>query len=88
MENTKWLIWSIEHDAWWAPNRKGYSSLAYAGVYSYEDALAIVKGANYCLTLDRTSDAKKRNGRLLDTPQEAMILLTPEIEKQLVKDNE
>lgn len=50
MENTKdteWLIWSIEHEAWWNPNHKGYTThRTNAGVYSYEEALDIVKGAN------------------------------------------
>jgi hypothetical protein len=47
-EQTKeWLIWSIEHGAWWAPNSLGYTkSRKNAGLYSWDDALAIVRGAN------------------------------------------
>lgn len=42
-----WLIWSMEHRGWWAPDHKGYvMSRVDAGRYSYDDALAIVRGAN------------------------------------------
>lgn len=47
MEEQKWLIWSIEHNAWWAPNSRGYTPYrSAAGKYSYEEALKIVEGAN------------------------------------------
>ena len=43
----KWMIWSIEHNMWWAPARKGYVQMrADAGVYSYEEACEIVREAN------------------------------------------
>lgn len=55
----RWLIWSNEHDAWWAPNERGYTrSRKAAGRYSYSRALEIVRRAN-C-----------RNG---DKPFEAMV---------------
>ena len=39
---TAWVVWSHKHHAWWAPNRAGYvRSLAYAGVYSEEEAREI-----------------------------------------------
>ena len=42
-----WLIWSIEHNAWWMPNSMGYTSdRSKAGRYTFQDALAIVKDAN------------------------------------------
>lgn len=45
--NTKWLIWSLEHEAWWMPNCDGYTVFRKrAGIYSYEEAVAIVNGAN------------------------------------------
>jgi len=41
------VIWSIEHQAWWAPDRWGYSdTLAGAGRYSRAEALQIVEDAN------------------------------------------
>lgn len=43
----KWLIWSIEHNGWWAPAERGYvHNKDDAGVYSYEQACEIVAGAN------------------------------------------
>ena len=54
-----WLIWSNEHNAWWAPNQRGYSVKRYnAGTYTFEDAKSIVTDANkYCI----------------DQPNEAMV---------------
>lgn len=41
------LIWSIEHGAWWRPGRWGYTYvLAEAGRYSAREAAAIVEDAN------------------------------------------
>lgn len=43
----RYLIWSIEHCAWWAPNRLGYTTATHrAGLYSLEEATAIVAKAN------------------------------------------
>jgi hypothetical protein len=44
---TEWyLVWSVEHSAWWRPGRCGYtSSLRDAGRYSHTEALAICVGA-------------------------------------------
>ena len=42
-----WLIWSIEHNAWWMPNECGYTSKRdKAGRYSLETACKIVAQAN------------------------------------------
>ncbi len=42
-----WLIWSIEHEGWWKAGWNGYTKFrTEAGVYSYEEAYKIVKGAN------------------------------------------
>lgn len=42
-----WIIWSIEHKAWWKPYHNGYTKLRdVAGYYSYEEACRIVKDAN------------------------------------------
>lgn len=46
----KWLIWSNEHNAWWAPNHRGYVLDAKdAGRYTYEQAVKIVEDANIAL---------------------------------------
>jgi len=43
----KFLIWSIEHNAWWAPDRCGYTSdVRAAGRYARSEAVAIVLDAN------------------------------------------
>jgi hypothetical protein len=42
-----YLIWSIEHTAWWAPHRRGYvRDPREAGQYSQGEAIEIVKSAN------------------------------------------
>lgn len=43
----RFLIWSVEHDAWWAPYRIGYTrELRDAGIYDAADAREIVARAN------------------------------------------
>lgn len=43
----EYYIWSFEHDAWWAPNERGYvSDFHAAGKYPEERAYEIVKDAN------------------------------------------
>lgn len=44
-----WLIWSMEHNAWWAAE-SGYTKIRYnAGRFSYDRAREIVASANkYC----------------------------------------
>lgn len=47
VEKSEWIIWSIEHNAWWNPKESGYTMLRErAGIYSYAKALDIVNGAN------------------------------------------
>jgi hypothetical protein len=44
----QFLIWSIEHEAWWRPGHAGYTrNLGEAGVYFEESARDILKRANY-----------------------------------------
>lgn len=46
--NRKFLIWSIEHAAWWRPDSNGYTdNKAEAGRYSLEKAIAICICGNY-----------------------------------------
>ena len=43
----RYVIWSIEHDAWWRPGWMGYTTvLAEAGIYSPHEAAQIVQQAN------------------------------------------
>lgn len=47
MQETKWYVWSMEHGAWWRPAHRGYTTIKKeAGIYSYEEACEIVRGAN------------------------------------------
>jgi hypothetical protein len=42
------LIWSIEHDAWWAPAERGYTQrIADAGMYTDDESAKILERANY-----------------------------------------
>jgi hypothetical protein len=42
-----WLVWSIEHNAWWDADRCGYTKdRAKAGRYSFNDATFICLNAN------------------------------------------
>ena len=42
-----WLIWSVEHSAFWAPNAMGYTRDPFAaGHYSYLEAKEICERAN------------------------------------------
>lgn len=44
---TKFYIWSIEHDAWWAPDSLGYTrEIELAGTYDRTTAHQIVTRAN------------------------------------------
>lgn len=43
----KFLIWSNEHSAWWAPNKVGYTKVrAEAGRYELREAIRICAEAN------------------------------------------
>jgi len=45
---TEWfLVWSIEHDAWWRPAHYGYTrDIRDAGRYPRDEAREILKNAN------------------------------------------
>lgn len=52
-----WLVWSIEHQAWWNGNRIGYTtSREQAGRFSFEGAFEIVQDANL-VAGDKPSEA-------------------------------
>ena len=49
----EWLIWSIEHNAWWRPDRRGYTpDRTSAGRYTMKEALEIVSSANRYVNYD------------------------------------
>lgn len=53
-----WLIWSMEHNAWWSPNKCGYTkSRQQAGRYTYSEAMEIVKNANMGTHPDHPNEA-------------------------------
>jgi hypothetical protein len=42
-----YVIWSIEHNAWWAAGRQGYTrELPQAGIYGEDESRDIVERAN------------------------------------------
>jgi len=44
--NDVYFVWSNEHNGWWAPDRRGYSSgLINAGEYTRDEAIAICRDA-------------------------------------------
>lgn len=73
MTEKKWLIWSLEHDAWWRRNSQGYThNLEAAGRYSYEEALQITAGANW--GCGPVVNGERFTGRIqCGRPYEAMI---------------
>jgi hypothetical protein len=69
--NDKFLIWSIEHKAWWMPNRHGYTQIKEnAGRYSFNEALDIVEEGNMA-------------PECVNFPHEAMVWENPTIVKKL-----
>ncbi len=70
----KWVIWSVEHDAWWRAGHSGYTQLySVAGVYSFEEASGICKRANQMQSgdcdMDKSGLARHGQGR----PMEVML---------------
>ena len=71
MNNTKYLVWSFEHDAWWKGSWNGYTKkIEEAGVYDYEVAYKICLSANRGLS----------RGVF---PNEAMIPFNPDNDKDI-----
>jgi hypothetical protein len=45
-DDEKYLVWSIEHQAWWGPGRNGYvTDIDVAGIYSRGEAIDICRDA-------------------------------------------
>lgn len=61
--DSKWFIWSIEHNGYWMSHKRGYTQhQSKAGLYSFEEAKEIVKEGNLASLI---------------TPNEAMIEYLP-----------
>jgi hypothetical protein len=46
-DESVYLIWSLEHGAWWRPNSGGYTTqISEAGWYLIDEAKSILYGAN------------------------------------------
>lgn len=59
----KYLIWSFEHDAWWAPDRRGYTEdIEKAGRYSKDEAGEIVTDSVWCEEMAILEEVAKTNG--------------------------
>ena len=71
MTTDDYLIWSHEHAAWWKAGGLGYTAdIARSGVYSREEAIAIVRGA----TQDWTRPPNEIAVAIVDLPDEAQRL--------------
>lgn len=67
------LIWSIEHRAWWRPNHLGYTQhIEQAGMYSRDDAMAVVDGATFQWSKTVPNELPVR---IEDLPDAAKVLL-------------
>jgi hypothetical protein len=62
----KYHVWSIEHTAWWKPNKQGYTrNKKEAGIYTQTEAFRICRGANLYL-----NDSKPPNEALVPMQEE------------------
>jgi hypothetical protein len=51
-DKREWLVWSMEHGAWWGPNRGGYfTNVCSAGLYTKAEADACVGSRSVCREL-------------------------------------
>ena len=66
-EDQLWLIWSVEHSAWWKPAQIGYTiKLSEAGRYAFQTAVNICRVAGF-----RRSNFSHQD---IKTPNETMFL--------------
>jgi hypothetical protein len=67
-----WLVWSNEHNGWWAPGWNGYvKDIHQAGRYSQEEAIEICHKANFFLRKDLLKNPEPRapNETMLPAPE-------------------
>ena len=58
-----YVIWSFEHQAWWAPNRCGYTAkLDEAGRYKRDEAASIVIDSVWCEEVAMLVAVAEQNG--------------------------
>lgn len=73
-EDTLVYIWSNEHEAYWAPNCRGYATCrSEAGVYRLKEAVEICQGANRHL-----DGIKMPNETIQPIPNEDVIVVERE----------
>ena len=64
-----YVIWSFDHQAWWAPNRLGYTRrLEDAGRYSKIDAGEIVTSSVWCDEVAMLVTVAEQNGHPEHSP--------------------
>lgn len=74
---SEYLIWSNQHGAWWAPDRRGYTPwIEAAGRYAEADARRIVADA----TLDGKLTRKVIGTHGLITIVDEVMVLAPEMD--------
>jgi hypothetical protein len=57
-----WLVWSFEHNAWWAANSCGYTTgLLFAGLYTEAEAKEIEEGSSWGTGSRRTRREEARS---------------------------
>ncbi len=78
----KYLIYSVEHRAWWKKSKFGYTPLIHeAGLFSLEEATSICTNANFNLT-DNTLKSRlkiKIEEMLVPVPEENHLNLLEEV---------
>ncbi len=69
-----WVIWSEEHQAWWAPAKQGYtSSLKNAGRYTQAQAQEIEQSANAYLPPEAWRECAFPDPLLFHVPQISVV---------------
>lgn len=75
MDEQKFLIYSVEHRAWWKKGNFGYTShISLAGVFTYSEAIDICNKSNRVQVLNSSINA---------TIEEMMVPVTEELASYL-----